>query len=227
MLQARPIYLNYVGYGAYKQDDEFIAESKKYGAQRAVSFTMLKRLVSTEARIYYARFETYQGSNRARVFAYGDVIGFSTTMPLEMLAILDGNAGEWHSVVRGCGSYLIKEIVVSDLTETIEHIEKLYGDKVNAFKWFIRTNIHEYDSVIDIILTYKAREKKIYADEIVFTRAMICLNGLGLSNKYKGTVGIIKQYRHYNNDIEDIHKERIVEGHEVLGLKYMRLDNFM
>lgn len=109
MPQARPIYLNYVGYGAYKQDDEFIAEGKKYGVQRTVSFTMLKRLVSTEARIYYARFETYQGSNRARVFAYGDVIGFSTTMPLEVLditLILDRNTGEWHRVIRGCGSYL-------------------------------------------------------------------------------------------------------------------------
>lgn len=199
------IYLNYVGRGAYSSANKFIEEAKKYRAQRACSYSMLKQLLLSNAVVYYARYmeEDEEEEDWAWVFAKGRAIGLATTMQIKtglgekVREVLDegyigGKAIGW--VERGCGSYkVIESITIKDFRRLFELIESNYSkEQINAHKWFIITDIEEYNAEIRYLIKYK--KGKIISKGIEFSRGFICLCGYA-DKRNRGVAQVIDYYK--------------------------------
>jgi hypothetical protein len=212
------IYLHYVGKRWY-DEESFIKEGKEMDVQRLTSFSMAKRLFKEKATIYYAVYDKQR--NYARVFAKGKVIGVASTMPYLRKLVKDDIVYVFES--RRCGT-CFSSILVKDDEEIIELLEQIDEKEANKYRWFIVTDITEYNSAIDNKVEYKARQRQIIVSDIGFTRGFIKLCGGTNEVKHgKAILKIIKMHKlRDNNNYDDIKTKAKVDTS-----RYTQLDNWL
>lgn len=185
-----PIYLHYIGSRYYSDDAKYIREGVKYGCSRACSFNMVKELMQNDAIIYYARYE--YAKNHARIFAIGRVVGLATTYPIHTL---EHTTIEY--IARGCGSYYSRKAIMSK-EEIVKILERIKEGEARKYKWFIRTDISAYSSIISHIIRYRKQGKNVTItySKIPFTRGWIKLRGGGKreEREEEREVSIISKY---------------------------------
>jgi len=142
-------WLHYVGSGLYKRE-VFEREAVKYGVQRAVPFSMLKRF-EFGASILLA----YYREGKAEVFGYFNVNGLTHNLPKEVyedlletvdVVRLDNTS---VSVSRACGSYTVGSTAYIDetlesLVEKIKQACERHGVDPKKFKWFLTGRYHPF-----------------------------------------------------------------------------------
>ena len=136
------VWLHYVGTRLYDLN-AFIKESERYGVQRAIPLTFLKKLKWHE-RIFLARYVTTDEGKKALVFGYFTVDRISYTGSDEFrnlvkskLNVVSESFGG-GSVERVCGSYSVGYVTfvnntVEEIYNAIRETMKETGEKVKVF----------------------------------------------------------------------------------------------
>jgi hypothetical protein len=201
------VYLHYIGERWYT-DKAFIKEGKESKVQRLTSYSMVKKLFEQRAEIYYARYDKERCY--ARVFAKGEVIGIASTAPyLRKIMEEHGILGNYTLEVRRCGSCYSMSLDM-DHDEIVQILNSIPKDEQRRYKWFISTNIQEYNTAIDNVIEYKVRQRKLIVKDIHFTRGFIKLSGIGYKEGSKGILKLIKQHRLRNSvGYDDMNRYKI------------------
>ena len=126
----------------------FERESKRYGIQRAVSFSSLHSLKFGDP-ILLARYisppkSDNQQLGQAEIFGYFTLSGLSHNLPKPVTLELNSSLNiiktlnNPHSISRACGSYSIGTVtIIKDTLEELVQKIKTLNIHVNKHKWFI------------------------------------------------------------------------------------------
>ncbi|MEM1560525.1 MAG: hypothetical protein QW101_08310 [Ignisphaera sp.] len=212
------VYLHYIGKRWYTKES-FIKEGKEMDVQRLTSFSMARRLFKEKATIYYAVYNNKR--NYAEVFAKGKVIGIASTMPYLRKLVKDDIGYVFES--RRCGT-CFSSIIIKDDEEIIKILEQIDEREARRYRWFIVTDIIEYNSAIDNKIEYKVRQRQIIVSDIGFTRGFIKLcGGISEIRHDKSILKIIKMHKLRNSSNFDDTNANV----KVDTSRYTQLDNWL
>jgi hypothetical protein len=220
------IYLAFIGKQYYNKA-RFIQEGLKYGVQRLAPFNLVYKLYLTKSIVYYAFFNDKY--NVAQVFAKGKVNGVASTDPyVKKLLEREGSVSYVYES-RGCGSCYSAKYVLDDqdIIRILNAVKERMKNNTHSYRWFYLSDIQEYDTNVDNLISYKVKKRMIEVSDIHFTRNLVKLNGIDtyvIHDSKQGIVKSIVKHRLKGKDIDDIR----YDSKPIVDLsKYTNLDRWL